>query len=225
MIVSILLLLYAGFLHAFETDHVLAVSNMVIARGKFSMAIKDGAFWGFGHTSTILLMGVLVLLFKLQADPSLFSWFEAAVGLMLIVLGLYRLLGSKNSRSHEHVHPTRQWPIDKAALQLSGTASNSVKYSVLPAYMVGLVHGLAGSGTLLVLMMTQVKTASAGLLYLLLFGLGSVAGMVLVASICMNPVSKRFLKTNAVRSTLSLISAGLCIGYGGWIIYKNIIAV
>lgn len=210
---SMFLILYAGFTHAFETDHVLAVTNMAIARNKLIKAVKDGAFWGLGHTSTLLLIGIIFLVIKLHIPDNYFSYFEAGVGLMLIAMGVYRLAkwgangidGYHHKRdAHAHSHEPQEG------------------HTYLPAYMVGLVHGLAGSGVLILAVMSQSDAVSSGLLYLLIFGVGSVLGMMLAAGAFSFPFTRRILQNRKVKLLLIVISSLLCIGYGAWIIYKNL---
>ncbi|MBU2376981.1 MAG: urease accessory protein, partial [Bacteroidetes bacterium] len=76
---SILLTIYAGFTHAFESDHIIAVSNMVVKRNKIIKAMKEGMFWGLGHTSTILLIGILFLFLKYKISPNTYKYLEAIV--------------------------------------------------------------------------------------------------------------------------------------------------
>ncbi|MDR2148543.1 MAG: hypothetical protein LBE91_19040, partial [Tannerella sp.] len=78
--------LYEGLTHSFEADHILAVTNIVSQRTKIFPALKDGIFWGLGHTSTIFLIGILMILFKVNIPEKSFSYFEAGVGLMLILV-------------------------------------------------------------------------------------------------------------------------------------------
>jgi len=98
----LLLTVYAGFTHAFEADHLLAVSSIITKRNSIKLSIKDGVFWGLGHSSTILVIGIAVIVFKAVIAPDYFRYFEAIVGLMLIALALYRLIkffGSKKLSS------------------------------------------------------------------------------------------------------------------------------
>ena len=88
---KLFLTIYAGLEHAFEADHLLAVSNLVTHRNDIKQSIKDGIFWGIGHTSTIFFVGILMILFKFQISPDIFKYFEASVGVMLILLGTYRI--------------------------------------------------------------------------------------------------------------------------------------
>jgi high-affinity nickel permease len=128
--------LYEGLIHAFEADHVLAVTNIVSQREKVFPALKDGVFWGLGHTSTIFIIGILMILFKINIP--------------------------ENSFVHVHL-----------------TGKNLHKTS----YGIGLVHGLAGSGALVVLVMTQIESMTGSILYLVIFGLGSIVGMTLIAGV------------------------------------------
>ncbi len=103
----LLLTIYAGFTHAFETDHLLAVSNIVSRRDHMWSSMKDGIFWGLGHSSTIFLIGVLMIIFKVGIAEHSFHYFEAAVGVMLIALAIYRIIkffSTKKLIIHKHGH-------------------------------------------------------------------------------------------------------------------------
>ena len=82
---------YAGLEHAFEADHLLAVNSLVTNRTNFKESVKDGIFWGIGHTVTIFVVAVLMIGFKVNVSEHIFSYLEATVGLMLVILGVYRL--------------------------------------------------------------------------------------------------------------------------------------
>lgn len=213
--------LFAGLAHAFEADHVLAVSNIVSQRDKIWPAVKDGIYWGLGHTSTIFIVGMIILLLKVNIPDSMFSYFEATVGLMLMAVATYRIVifwneerpllhkhGSEHAGENGHLH-----------LHIHARGKRLHKAS----YGIGLVHGLAGSGALVVLVMSQIKSMNTSLLYLLVFGLGSVAGMVLVTGVFSVPFSKKVNSSNTFKAILILVSSGLCLAYGGYSIYKNLL--
>lgn len=223
--IPFILSLYAGFTHAFETDHLLAMSNMVTARNKFSKAVKDGMFWGLGHTSTILIVGIVFLLIKYRIDAHTFSYFEAAVGVMLIGLGAYRLYKwykNKKPVLHTHLHTHGNGHSHKHT-HLHTVTNQEHQHSHLPAYLVGTVHGLAGSGALMLIVLSKSSSPESGLLYLLLFGAGSVAGMMLVAGAFSLPFSKKILQHQLLQTTLILVSSVLCIGYGAMVIKENLL--
>lgn len=211
------LTVYAGFAHAFETDHLLAVSNIVSQRNSTFKSVKDGVFWGLGHTSTILLMGVIMLLLKVRVSPAYFHHIEAAVGLMLVVLGSFRLFKLKRFLSAVVV--------ETPAAQMVAVTNTGLKKLHLVSYGVGMVHGLAGSGELVLLVMLQMASLQMGMLYLLIFGVGSILGMLLAAAMFSLPFSKKILQSRLLQVTLILLSSILCIGFGMSVIYKNLFAI
>ncbi|MEO7522503.1 MAG: hypothetical protein ABIT58_00335 [Ferruginibacter sp.] len=219
----LLLTIYAGFVHAFEGDHLLAVSNIVSQRNSIRLSLKDGIYWGLGHTSTILLIGMLVMLFRVNISAQYFLYLETIVGIMLIALGFYRLkklISSKKFTIHApalehdeigvHQHPH---------VHMDSPSKHSHQHSL--AYGIGLVHGLAGSGALIVMVMTQIKQPTNGLLFLLIFGFGSIGGMLIAAALFSIPFSKKILKGRGLQKSLIIISAMLCLVYGWVIVYNN----
>jgi high-affinity nickel permease len=220
IIVLLLYALYEGLLHAFEADHVLAVTNIVSQRSKILPALKDGIFWGLGHTSTIFLTGILMILFKVNIPEHSFSYFEAAVGGMLILVASYRLcIFVRDEQTVFHTHRREHAGANRhphVHVHLKGKKLHRTSYGI------GIVHGLAGSGALVVLVMTQIGTVADSLLYLLVFGLGSIAGMTLVAGVFSVPFSGKPMRSKALRTALVLLSSILCFAYGCYVIYGNL---
>ncbi|MEM9328621.1 MAG: urease accessory protein [Bacteroidota bacterium] len=197
---SILPLLFAlgvGFTHAFEADHLIAISNIVTHRSRTKLALKDGVFWGLGHTSTILLIGGVIILGKFLINESIFGYLEGVVGVLLIVIGVLRL--RRLGKPHE------------------GTSEPS---GHRVAYGVGLVHGLAGSGAVVLLAMAEISGTFTELFYLLSFGAGSIAGMLLAAGIFSLPFTTQLSKVKHLKMGMSLLSSVLCIGYGALILWN-----
>ena len=196
---KIFLTIYAGLEHAFEADHLLAVNTLVSHRENLKQSLKDGIFWGIGHTTTIFLVGILMIGFKLNIGENIFKNFEAGVGIMLIFLGIYRMSKLYFPKEHTHTHNTSR-----------------------AAFGVGLIHGLAGSGALVVLVISQMKTPFEGLMYILIFGLGSIFGMFLAAYLFSIPYTKSLLKSKKLQASLVIVSSLLCIIYGGKVVYENL---
>lgn len=150
---SILLLGFVlGMRHATDADHVVAVTAIVSGEPSLRRASRVGALWGIGHSVTILVVGGAIIVFRLSVPPRVGLALEFAVALMLILLG---------------------------ALSLSDRAVASAASTVRPV-VVGLVHGLAGSAFVALLVVAAVPGAWLGLAYLAIFGLGTIAGMALV---------------------------------------------
>lgn len=213
----VLVVLYAGLTHAFEADHLLAVSNIVSQRKSILMALKDGICWGLGHTSTILIIGMMMIVGRMNIAARTFSYFEAIVGLMLVLVAVYRLVKFRRFRRqhrpstlhHDHPH-------------LHGAITHDHRSLHRVSYSIGLVHGLAGSGALVVLVMTQYHNAATGIGYLLLFGMGSVLGMLVASALFSLPFSKKLLIMPTLQSIIILLSSGICLLYGIYIIVNNL---
>ena len=221
----LLLTIYAGFMHAFEADHLLAVSNIVSQRNNIKHSLKDGIFWGLGHASTIFFIGILMILFKTTISQNYFHYFEAMVGLMLIILAVYRLIKFFRNKkiiihTHSHDHAAEQ----HRHLHVHIGSEHKYRHEHSLAYGVGLVHGLAGSGALIVIVMSQMKGTVDGLTYLVVFGIGCIAGMMLASGLFSIPFSKKIMKAQALQSFLIISSATLCLLYGSKVIYENLSA-
>jgi len=191
---------FVGFSHAFEADHLVAVSNIVTRRDKLALAVKDGIYWGLGHTSTILLIGLIIIVGKTTFLNGYFGYFEAGVGLMLVVLGIYRL--------YKHYNTT--------TLDMDESDNHHL------AYGIGLIHGLAGSGAMVLLVMSQIQSEWNSIIYLVIFGVGSIVGMLLAAGVLVLPFAKKRFGNVMFQRALIFASSALCIGYGGYVMFENL---
>jgi hypothetical protein len=222
--ISILLILLAGFKHAFEADHLLAVSNIVSQRKSTLLAMKDGIFWGLGHSSTIMLAGVLLIIFRvaISGEEHVFHYFEACVGLMLILVAIYRLwkfFKAKEITVHHHHHEHHGENVTPHLhLPLDATQKNLHKAS----YGIGLVHGLAGSGELVAAAMLNYKTPTSIVVFLLLFTTSCIVGMLVASGLFSVPFSKKIMVSSVLQTVLIFLSSGLCLVYGFYAIYKNL---
>ena len=175
-----------GFRHAFETDHLVAVSNIVTKRSSPLLAMKDGAFWGLGHTSSLLVVGILMLSLRWAIPENYFQMMEGGVGVMIILLGIFRLWQFFRQSPHTHVHVH-----DGHAHVHKHTHDESHKHLHKISYGVGIIHGLAGSGVLIVAAMAVMKTVGTSLLFLVVFSVGCIAGMLVAAGVLGLPFSKK----------------------------------
>lgn len=211
----LLLTAYAGFTHAFETDHLLAVSNIISQRKNFRLSLKDGIFWGLGHASTILLMGVLIMICKASIPGNFFLYFEAVVGAVLIILGICRLAKYLVSKPGLTQVISRE-RIDQKHLHHHKTYNHTL------AYGIGLVHGLAGSGAIILLVLSQMKGSLEGLIFLVIFGVGCILGMLFAAGLFSIPFSKKMIQAKQLQLFLVVASSVLCIIIGSKVIFENL---
>ena len=207
--VSLLAILFLGFIlgvrHATDADHVVAVTTIVSQQKSVRAAGLIGAMWGVGHTITILVVGGAIILFSLVIPPRLGLGMEFSVALMLILLGAINLTGAaKLVEGVAHAHPhgdTKPAGPRLPPLQLARSLA------------IGVVHGLAGSAAVALLVLTTIRDARWALLYLVLFGVGTVAGMMLLTSLISIPfayAADRFARVNRrMIQVTSLVSIGL----------------
>jgi cytochrome c biogenesis protein CcdA len=220
----LLLTLYAGFTHAFEADHLLAVINIVSKRNNIKLSLKDGIYWGLGHASTIFIIGIFMIIFKAGISQHYFQYFEAIVGAMLITLGLYRLIKFFTTKKIIiHAHPHAHAGEEHQHLHVHLTKKEEHHHPHSLAYGIGLVHGLAGSGALIVIVMSQMKGPVNGLIYLIIFGGGCITGMMLAAGFFSIPFSKKMMEAKLLQTFLIIISSLLCLLYGSKVIVENLV--
>lgn len=190
-----------GLKHAIEADHVAAVSAIVSEYKNLFKSSLVGVLWGAGHTVSLLLAGLLVILLKVEIPERTALALEFGVAIMLVVLGvnsIYKLLNDRRSFSSD---------------ELSDITSSKKKsvFSSRPI-VVGMIHGLAGSAALMVLVVGTTKSALVGLAYIVIFGIGSIGGMLLMSILISLPIhftTNRFTQVNlAVRALAGLFSFG-----------------
>ena len=183
--------LVVGIQHAFEPDHIAAV-NTLVSEPKFTQKSKKqflqesltkssvlGTMWGMGHTTTLVLMGFLVYVFSITIDNQVFSGFELTVGIMLILLGLTTSLNKKITFKHKHLHQHRDGTIHFGE-HIHADSDHKHGHK---SYVIGLIHGLAGSGSLVVLTASISDNVETVLAFIAIFGIGSIIGMALVSCI------------------------------------------
>lgn len=197
MIFSILMLgFFIGMRHAVEADHVAAVASLTTRTRSLASAVKQGAVWGLGHTLTLFIVGTAVLLMENVIPEHLAQSLELIVGVMLVLLGtdvLYRL---GKDRIHFHFHKHRNGSVHlHAHSHQKGEQHNPQRHEhrhpagfPVRALLVGSMHGLAGSAALILLTLQTVQSPLTGMLYILLFGAGSIAGMAALSVVIAVPL-------------------------------------
>jgi ABC-type nickel/cobalt efflux system permease component RcnA len=221
-----------GLKHATEVDHVIAVSTIVSQHKNVWRSAIVGAMWGAGHTASLLVVGAIVLSLRVAIPERVSGWLEFAVALMIIGLGvsaLWRALTkSTEVHVHEHSHDgvphkhlhfhereTRHTPVVHAP------HSHAIKRVGWKPVLIGTMHGLAGSGALTLLVLTQISSAWIGLLYLLIFGVGSIAGMLLMSGLIGLPFALTSRNLTNVHQRLQTVAAVLSIAFGFWYAYET----
>lgn len=210
-----------GVKHAFDADHVAAVSTIISKHKSIKKSSLLGMFWGFGHTISLLCVGLIILLLKITIPEKIALSFEFIVGIVLVILGLNVLLTINKNKIHFHRHKHgKEEHIHFHSHKL--TKHHDHKHKLFhQSLFIGLIHGLAGSAVLTLLVLTTIKSVWLGLIYILIFGIGSIIGMILISSVVSLPFT--LIPNNLQRTQKFLkISAGLISMIIGLTIMYNI---
>ena len=246
-LVSIMALgFFLGMRHATDPDHVIAVTTIVSRQRNVRYAALIGLLWGLGHTITIFVVGSAIILFGLVIPPRIGLTMELSVGLMLILLGILNLSGimrwiteiftplpprqhthSHGHRdyihSHEHGHTTGKQGYSEDATPvgwMDRTLGSMDFYQVLRPLVVGVVHGLAGSAAIALLVLTTIRVPGWAVLYLLVFGIGTVGGMMLITAAIAVPFTFSENRFARLHRGLGLASGLVSLIFGLFIVYQ-----
>ena len=178
-----------GMRHATDADHVVAVTTIISQQRSVARAAGIGALWGAGHTVTIVLVGGAILLFRIVVPARLGLAMEFAVAVMLVLLGLRSLRAASSGHQAAGWNPVR--PV-----------------------VVGFVHGLAGSAFVAMLVLTAIESAAIGVAYLLVFGVGTIAGMTLITAAIAVPSAYATARVTGAQRYVQLAAgvASVCFG-------------
>ncbi len=213
--VTILTALFFGFLlgvrHALDADHIVAITTIVSRTGSLLRSTLVGLSWGLGHTLTLFAAGFVVLVFKLTIPDKLALSMEFVVGVFLVLLGAPLIRQLFVNRPHVHAHQHG----DKRHLHSHShddTPVHDHRHIKRPLLM-GMVHGLAGSGALTILVLGTMSSVAQGLVFLLVFGVGSILGMMLFSGLIGLPfkfTARRSQRLNLwIRGVAGLVSVAL----------------
>jgi len=236
---------FLGMRHATDPDHVIAVSTIVSRERSIAKAGWIGVLWGIGHTLTILAVGAGIILFGLAIPARVGLTMEFSVGLMLILLGILNLTGAmkwiseklssarhsmEGQHSHIHQHVQDHAPDHTR----TGSQAESLEppnwlrkpfahlgiFHALRPLFIGLVHGLAGSAAVALLVLSTIHEPRWGVLYLLIFGVGTIAGMMLITAAIALPFSFAGYKFAWLNKTLITGSGLLSLVFGLLVCYQ-----
>jgi ABC-type nickel/cobalt efflux system permease component RcnA len=195
-----------GLRHALDPDHLVAVSTIVSEHKSVARSSLVGSFWGLGHTTSLLAISVVILWLRASIPEHIAQWMEIPVALMLIGLGVTTTLRAMRERgwqihSHTHIHDEAAPPHAHIHIHTNGEHIHRHRLFRLGRrpFLVGMVHGVAGSAALTLAVLTTIPSVALGLVYIAVFGIGSVGGMLLMSALIGLPfavTAKRFSMVN-----------------------------
>jgi high-affinity nickel permease len=234
---------FLGMRHATDPDHVIAVTTIVSHQRSIKHAAAIGVLWGLGHTITIVVIGSAIILFGLVIPPRVGLTMDFSVGLMLILLGIMNLSGimrwvsvnlhfetgqdlsphghsvhshTPGDRLEKHGHTEDRTPVgwmDRIFGRLG-------MYQIVRPLAVGIIHGLAGSAAVALLVLTTIRIPSLAVAYLLVFGIGTIAGMMLITAAIAAPFRFSDGRLARLNDRLGLLSGFVSVAFGVFIVYQ-----
>jgi high-affinity nickel permease len=224
-------LLLFGFLigmrHALEADHLAAVAAISTKEHSLRASIKHGAIWGLGHTTTLFLFGSIVIFMNAVISQEMADKLEFVVGIMLVLLGidvLRRMLKERihyhthrhnNADAHFHAHSHKSEKIHKKSKH--DHSHEKFPYRTL---FIGFMHGLAGSAALILLTLDTIESVPLSMIYILLFGVGSIVGMAVISMVIAVPL-RASSKLTWLHNSLQISIGVFTVGLGASIIYQS----
>jgi cytochrome c biogenesis protein CcdA len=194
---------FLGMRHATDSDHVIAVTTIVSQQRKVGSAALTGIFWGIGHSITLLIVGAAIVLFGVVVPERLGLSLEFCVALMLVLLGLLNLgrFRRRQDEAHEHSH-------------------RHGSYLRLRPAVVGIVHGLAGSAAVALLVLPVIREPVWAILYLLIFAAGTIAGMMLITAIIAVPITYSANHFQSFNRYIGTATGAFSMAFGLFLVYQ-----
>jgi high-affinity nickel-transport protein len=240
---------FLGMRHATDPDHVIAVATIITRQRQLKRAALTGAFWGVGHTLTIFGVGAIIIFFDVAIPTRIGLSMEFSVALMLLFLGIMNVAafvrlapsfadqagaGSEVLHAHPHAHgdyvhshahghspeahPHRP---DRTPLALFDRLFGRLAlYRPVRPFIVGVVHGLAGSAAVALLVLTTIPNPRWAVVYLLVFGLGTVGGMMLITMSIASAFTFLGKGRQKFSQRLGLVSGLLSLAFGALLVYQ-----
>jgi high-affinity nickel-transport protein len=230
-----------GMRHATDADHVIAVTTILSRSQKFLHSTLIGGLWGLGHSITVLLVGILIIAFNVVIPPPVGLAMEFAVAIMLIVLGILNLTGVQrriterftppapmhgHDHAHLHAHTGEDDVHAHGHAHLHGHGSDPGLlatfgwYQLTRPVVVGLVHGLAGSAAVALLVLATIDDTSAAVWYLVIFCLGVAGGMAILTTLIGLPFLVSRARSDRINRWLTIGSGILSLAFGLYLAYQ-----
>lgn len=211
---------FLGMRHATDADHVVAVTTFISRERSARAALSIGALWGLGHSVTILAVGGAIVVLGVVIPPRLGLSMEMSVAVMLVVLGMMNVTGAMR-RIDEAAHEAHSGAKEFVGGMHSPTHfERSTLSRAFRPLLVGIVHGLAGSAAVALLVLATIREPSWALLYLVIFGAGTVMGMTLLTAAMIVPLAALTRRFGSVELVMSRVTGFASIAFGLFLAYK-----
>ena len=222
--------LFLGFLlglaHAFDPDHVVAVGTLAADSENVRQSSWPGVCWGIGHTVTLTAVGGMVLILHWTIPVQVAMRFDGLVGMMIVLLGaniVWNVSRGWTVHAHTHSHDGSTHSHLHLHAHQEESHRHHRNWSAKKACGVGMVHGVAGSAALSMTVLAAMPSTGIGLIYILLFGVGSMGGMALMSAAMSVPFVWGSSKWKQWVQPLKAAVGVLAIVFGSYLTYTVLI--
>ena len=232
LFISILILGFLlGLRHATDSDHVVAVTTITARQKHIKGSTIIGALWGIGHSATVTLVGVPIISFSLKIPAKLGLGLEFIVGIMLVVLGFinlysmrFQIAGMFSNFLHKHIHShDKSKEHSHLHVHFQKQTNNQIHhlsfFQISRPIFVGLIHGLAGSSAIALLILTTIHSAKLAGFYLIIFNIGVIVGMMIITTLLGISIKLANKKISFIHKYLVSGSGVLSFVFGLFIMY------
>jgi ABC-type nickel/cobalt efflux system permease component RcnA len=214
-----------GLRHALDPDHLVAVSTIVSEHKSVARSSLVGTFWGLGHTASLMSISVVILLLRTSISEHISLWLELPVALMLIALGintLWRTLRERGWQVHTHVHSHEEGQ-PHSHIHLHAEDRHAHRHHLFRIgrrpFLVGLVHGVAGSAAITLAVVATIPSIALGLTYIAIFGIGSIGGMLLMSAMIGLPFAVTARRFSVLNGGIRLLAGLFSVLFGLWLVW------
>jgi cytochrome c biogenesis protein CcdA len=211
-IVILLTSLGLGLAHSLDADHVVAVTTLVCNNKSIRKSVTSATVWGIGHSAVLLAVGSAVLILRVAIPESVVNVFEFAAAILLVILGIYvirplimegiHLHQHKAGIAHKHTHSHSHTPDTPGHRQLHKSA------------LTGVLQGLGGTAALMLVTLTTVSTVEMGILFIVIFGVGVILGMVCISCLVGSVIAYAANRLEKVHKIIIAVTGSLSIAFG-----------
>ena len=229
LVAALVLGVVLGLKHSLDPDHVVAVSTIVTEYRNPLRSFWVGVSWGLGHSTTLLMIGIIIIALRLAIPDRLALLLEFSVGIMLVGLGAQVVYKLRKKGVHQHLHGHEEDAHRHFHAHVQESNHPQVHHRVRgvgrpflrkKSFLVGTVHGVAGSAALTLLVLASIESPLAGMVYILLFGLGSVLSMGIMTIFISLPFVFSANRLPSLNRFVQLSVGMLSILFGGFLIYE-----
>ena len=212
-----------GLRHALDADHLAAVSAIVSDRRSVWSSSIVGGLWGLGHSISLLVVGAMVIFLKVTINETAEGYLEAAVGVMLVLLGLNvlrKLFSAEKLHAHEHTHNGHH----HTHIHIHETGEKPPNHHAFSprSVIVGMVHGLAGSAGVMLLILPTIASPVLAFVFISIFGIGSIGGMVVMSFLMGLPLQFTAGHFAVLNKCIRMLAGVFSLGLGSFLIYEKL---